>query len=133
MEEIAQFYPEEFDTKKFLELVRKRFGMPIMPEEELLMRFSEFIKPKWTEDNMPEEEDLLNWYKELRNELEQAKRPLDSSLSNISDPHSGKRPTLEGRLRQQTGEVSLAQSALEEQHVPKKTSEKPQKPRLGEE
>lgn len=133
MEDISQFYPEEFDTKRFLDLIRKRFGMPIMPEEELLIRFSEFVKPRWSQDNMPDDEDLLAWYKELANELEQAKKPLDSTLSDISDPHCGRRPTLEGRILSQAGELSLASSVLEEQHTLKRSAKKPKQPRLGEE
>ena len=109
-------YPEEFDSKRFLDFIRERFGSPIMPEEELLIRFTRFIQPRQKENKKTSDEDIQMWYESLVKEFNSMERPLDAAGTDISDPLGHRRPTLEKRVQDQDREVSLATGLLKEKH-----------------
>ena len=131
----APQYPEEFDSKAFLQFIRERFGTPMMAEEELITRFTSFISPLKERGEEVTDEDVKQWYSNLTKDMEVAERPLDvTGNTDISDPHGLRKPTLEKRLEEQDREVSMAGSLLKQQHSPKKPEDrKPRPPVMGDE
>jgi len=135
MEKELEEYPEEFDSKGFLNFIRERFGTPIMPEEELLIRFTRFIAPRQAENKELTEEDINSWYRSLVRELNSVERPLDTTGTDISLPHGQRRPSLDQRIEDQDRQgVSLASGLLKEKHRrtdEPKDKKRPKAPEMG--
>lgn len=121
-------YPEEFDSRGFLELIKERFGSPIIGEEELLLRFTNFIAPRQPKELS--DEDITTWYKELVLQVEQLRKPLDTATIDISNPHAGRRPTLEKRMQEQGREISMASRMLAQKQSRKVEKKKPIAPMM---
>jgi hypothetical protein len=130
-------YPKEFDSQRFLDFIRERFGSPIMAEEELLIRFTKFIAPRQQEDKEITDDDIKTWYESLVTQLNSMERPLDAVGTDISDPHGLRRPTLEKRVQDQNRDgVSMASGLLQEMHRKEEADDekkKPKGPQMGEE
>jgi hypothetical protein len=128
-------YPKEFDSQRFLDFIRERFGSPIMAEEELLIRFTKFIAPRQQEDKEITDDDIKTWYESLVTQLNSMERPLDAAGTDISDPHGLRRPTLEKRVQDQNREdVSLASDQLQDKHRGEEAGDgkkKPKGPQMG--
>ncbi len=126
-------YPEEFDSKRFLDFIRERFGGSVMPEEELLIRFTRFIAPRQQEGKGVSDEDIQVWYESLVKELDRIDKPLDAVGTDISDPHGLRRPSLEKRVQGQNRDVSLATGLLQDKHRKEEGDGKkrPKGPQMG--
>jgi len=126
--EVKEDFPQEFDSRGFLEFIKERFGSPIIGEEELLIRFTSFIAPRQPKELS--DEDITTWYKELVLEVEQLQKPLDTAMVDISNPHAGRRPSLEKRMEGQDRELSMASQMLAQNQSRKPEKKKPFAPTM---